>query len=372
MPGKTVLILGSYAPSLVTFRGPLVAAMVARGHRVIASAPSIASDTAADLRDLGAEPRELPLSNVSLNPLAMFGSLRALKELLLEIRPDVLLSYTIKPVILGALAGRAARVPTIISLITGVGYAFTEGLEARRRIARTAASLLYRIALARSTAIVFQNPDDESFFRNLGLVPRGATVHRTNGSGIDLDRFEPVPLPGETSFLMIARLLKDKGIREFAEAAKRIRADHPDVPIALVGRRDPSPDSLTSAELEDLLRHGIDFKGELADVRPAIAGCSVYVLPSYREGTPRSVLEAMAMGRAIVTTDAPGCRETVIHGKNGLLVPPRDAEALYEAMLRFVREPGLAAEMGPASRRLAEEKFDVRTVNSNLLEIAGL
>jgi glycosyltransferase involved in cell wall biosynthesis len=372
MPGKTVLILGSYAPSLVTFRGPLVAAMVARGHRVIASAPSIASDTAADLRDLGAEPRELPLSNVSLNPLAMFGSLRALKELLLEIRPDVLLSYTIKPVILGALAGRAARVPTIISLITGVGYAFTEGLEARRRIARTVASLLYRIALARSTAIVFQNPDDECFFRNLGLVPRGATVHRTNGSGIDLDRFEPVPLPGETSFLMIARLLKDKGIREFAEAAKRIRADHPDVPIALVGRPDPSPDSLTSAELEDLLRHGIDFKGELADVRPVIAGSSVYVLPSYREGTPRTVLEAMAMGRAIVTTDAPGCRETVIHGKNGLLVPPRDAEALYEAMLRFVREPGLAAEMGPASRRLAEEKFDVRTVNSTLLEIAGL
>ena len=154
-------------------------------------------------------------------------------------------------------------------------------------------------------------------------------------------------------------------------------ADQPDSNHAglnedLVAYLDGELDAETSRELEDLLRHEIDFKGELADVRPAIAGCSVYVLPSYREGTPRSVLEAMAMGRAIVTTDAPGCRETVIQGKNGLLVRPRDAEALYEAMLRFVREPGLAAEMGLASRRLAEEKFDVRTVNSTLLEIAGL
>jgi glycosyltransferase involved in cell wall biosynthesis len=372
MPGKTVLILGSYAPSLVTFRGPLIAAMAERGHRVIASAPSIAPGTAAALRRLGAEPREVPLANASLNPLAMVQSLRTLRRLLLEIRPDVLLSYTIKPVILGALAGRATGVPAIVSLITGVGYAFTEGGELKRRFTRLAASPLYRMALARSTAIVFQNPDDEALFQKLRLVRGEANVFRTNGSGIDLDRFEPTVLPERTSFLMIARLLKDKGIREFAKAAKRIKEKHPDVPIALVGRLDPSPDSLTPAELQELSRHGIDFKGELEDVRPAISGCSVYVLPSYREGTPRSVLEAMAMGRAIVTTDAPGCRETVREGENGLLVPPRDSEALHEAMLRFVRDPRLAAAMGVASRRLAERKFDVRKVNSALLEIAGL
>jgi glycosyltransferase involved in cell wall biosynthesis len=372
MRGKTVFILGSYAPSLVNFRGPLIAAMAARGHEVIASAPSIAPATAAALRRLGAEPRELPLANASLNPFAMARSFRALKSLLLEARPDVLLTYTIKPVILGALAGRATGVPVVVSLITGVGYAFTEGDDLKRRITRLAALPLYRIALARSTAIVFQNPDDQALFRKLRLVRGPANVHRVNGSGIDLERFSPVPLPEGTSFLMIARLLKDKGIREFATAAKRIKVDYPDVPIALVGRLDPSPDSLTPAELQDLSRHGIDFKGELDDVRTAISACSVYVLPSYREGTPRSVLEAMAMGRAIVTTDAPGCRETVIDGENGLLVPTRDAGALYEAMLRFVREPRLAAAMGPASRRLAQEKFDVRKVNSNLLEIAGL
>lgn len=144
------------------------------------------------------------------------------------------------------------------------------------------------------------------------------------------------------------------------------------MPIALVGYLDPSPDSLTQAELDDLVSHGIDYKGRMSDVRPAISESSVYVLPSYREGTPRSVLEAMAMGRAIVTTDAPGCRETVEPGRNGLLVPPRDAAGLYEAMLRFVSEPDLAARMGPQSRLIAEAKYDVRKVNAEMLRHAGL
>jgi glycosyltransferase involved in cell wall biosynthesis len=295
-----------------------------------------------------------------------------LRGLLADVRPDVLISYTIKPVILGALAGRRARVPTIVSLITGVGYAFTEGREIKRLAIRALAWLLYRQALTRSTAIVFQNPDDEALFRRLGLVAPHANVHRVNGSGVDLEHFAPAPLPNGPAFLMIARLLKDKGIREFAEAAKRLKAEHPAVRIALVGRLDPSPDSLSAAELEELLRHGIDFEGEVADVRPAIRDCSVYVLPSYREGTPRSVLEAMAMGRAILTTDAPGCRETVRNGDNGWLIPPRETDALYEAMLRFVADPSLARRMGPRSRRLAERKFDVRAVNCRLLKIAGL
>jgi len=140
----------------------------------------------------------------------------------------------------------------------------------------------------------------------------------------------------------------------------------------LVGDLDPSPDSLDRHELDELIRCGVDYLGHVADVRPAIASCSVYVLPSYREGTPRSVLEAMAMGRAIITTDAPGCRETVREGENGLLVPPRDADSLFDAMMRFVDEPDLARTMGAASRRLAEAKYDVRQVNADLLRYARL
>lgn len=257
-------------------------------------------------------------------------------------------------------------------MITGLGYAFTGGREPKRVIGRAAASFLYRLALRRSDLIIFLNPDDRALFRQLGLVPTDKDAKILNGEGLDIDYFSPAPLPSGTAFLMIARLLKDKGIREFAEAAKRLKAAHPDVPVMLVGPFYPSPDSLRQSELDELIRCGVDYKGAMTDVRPAIAASSVYVLPSYREGTPRSVLEAMAMGRAIITSDAPGCRETVTDGENGLLVRPRDADSLYEAMIRFVEEPGLAASMGEASRRIAEAKYDVRKINSTLLGYAGL
>lgn len=369
---KKVLVLGSFAPSLINFRGPLIAAMCRQGHTVVAAAPNIDAETAAALRKIGADPRDVPLRNAAINPAQLLSSVRAVRGLIREVRPDVLLSYTIKPVIVGALAGKAERVPTIVSLITGLGYAFTGGRELKRLVSRAAATLLYKRALASSDVIIFQNRDDEALFKRLRLVPRGRQTHVVNGSGVDLDHFAPVPLPSAPSFLMIARLLKDKGIREFAEAAKRIKANHPEVPIALVGPFDPSPDSLRPAELEELVRCGIDYKGSLADVRPAVAECSVYVLPSYREGTPRSVLEAMAMGRAIITSDAPGCRETVEEGANGYLVAPRDAGAVFAAMMRFIEEPDLAARMGKRSLRLAKQKYDVRKVNAMVMQYARI
>jgi glycosyltransferase involved in cell wall biosynthesis len=171
---------------------------------------------------------------------------------------------------------------------------------------------------------------------------------------------------------MISRLLGDKGIREFASAAARLKRERPDVEIALVGWRDESPDSISQAELDAIVGAGVMFLGKLDDVRDALGGCSVYVLPSYREGTPRSVLEALAVGRPIITTDAPGCRETVVDGDNGLLVPPRDANALYRAMLRLADDPALRARMAENSRRLAEAKYDVRQVNRAILDAAGL
>lgn len=372
MSPKRVLIVGSFAPSLMRFRGSLIATMIQRGHSVTAAAPDIDAATMKQLQALGASAREIPLQNASLSPLALVRSVRAVRRLVREVRPEVILAYTIKPVIVCAIAGALERVGTIVSLITGAGYAFTGGKEAKRLVSFAAASLLYRLALARSDVIVFQNRDDERLFQRLHLVPGGRRTHVVNGSGVNLAQFSPAPVPDRPSFLMIARLLKDKGIREFAEAAKRLKAVHPELSIALAGGLDCSPDSLSRAELDELIRCGIDYKGFLEDVRPAIAACSVYVLPSYREGTPRSVLEAMAMGRAVVTTDAPGCRETVRNGENGLLIAPRDAEALYAAMLRFLEEPGLARAMGRSSRTIAEQKYDVHDVDAALLRLAGL
>lgn len=369
---KTIVIFGSYAPSLVNFRGALISEMAKRSHRVVTVAPQITPSTAEAIRKLGGEPHELYVSNQSLNPFGMLRTMRALRRLLSARCPEVFIAYTIKPVVLGAIAAKAEGVPKVISLITGAGYAFTGGREPRRTVSRIVATQLYRFALRRSDWVVFQNQDDEAMFREAGMISDGQDVLRVNGSGVDVQHFGMTPQPAVPSFLMISRLLKDKGVREFTAAAKRLKAEHPQVAIHLVGYIDSSPDSISEAELEIIRNSGIHFHGRLDDVRPAIAACSVYVLPSYREGSPRSVLEAMAMGRAIITTDAPGCRETVTREVNGLLVPPRDAEALYRAMLRFVAEPELAARMGKVSRTIAEAKFDVHRVNADLLRVADL
>jgi glycosyltransferase involved in cell wall biosynthesis len=220
--------------------------------------------------------------------------------------------------------------------------------------------------------VIFLNPDDERKFASLKIIGSSTNSVVVNGEGLSLEYYCRTSLPETTSFLMIARLLGDKGIREFGAAAKLLKARYPDTPIRLVGYLDQSPDSIRQTELDEIVASGVEFVGRLEDVRPAITESSVYVLPSYREGTPRSTLEAMAMGRAVVTTDAPGCRETVVEGVNGFLVPPRDAVALAAAMEKFILDPGLAARMGAESRRIAEEKYDVNLVNAEIMRHAGL
>lgn len=369
---STVVLLGSYAPSLINFRGPLVTAMIARGHKVFALAPDIDSETADKLRALGSTPVSVPIERASLNLWANRTSGRALRAKLREIKPDVVLAYTIKPIVLGATAARAAGVPRFVAMITGMGYPFLGGLHPKRVLIRLAAMAMYRHALARSDFVIFQNEDDRRDFRRLRLLPAGVPSGIVNGSGVDLGMFERRPLPGGMTFLMIARFLRDKGIREFAEASTRLKRKFPQVRIKLAGWLDESPDSISQPELDAMIEGGIEHLGRLQDVRPALADCSVYVLPSYREGTPRSVLEAMATGRPIVTTDAPGCRETVVDGHNGLLVPTRDSDALYVAMCHLVESPDLLGPMAAASRRLVEQKYDVRQVSQAVLDYAGL
>jgi glycosyltransferase involved in cell wall biosynthesis len=259
---RHILILGSYAPSLINFRGPLIAAMIARGHRVTAAAPAIDQATAEALGRLGADWVSVPLSNASLSATALLSSYRKLAGLVSQVRPDVVFSYTVKPVILGALAARRAPAARVISLITGVGFAFTgKGGSSARRLARWGATILYRAALRRSDLVLFQNQDDRALFAELGLLSLRTPSAVVSGSGVDLEKFRPTAKPAGTSFLMIARLLRDKGIREFAEAVRRLREEHPEVPVALAGYLDPSPDSLTRAELDELVAAGLHFHG---------------------------------------------------------------------------------------------------------------
>jgi glycosyltransferase involved in cell wall biosynthesis len=369
-----ILVVAGLSESLINFRGPLLAALQAKGLQVHVAAPNLPEGSAVrqQLKALGYVVHNVPIRRTGTNPAADAFILWQLWLLMRRIRPSHVLAYTIKPVIYGSIAAWLAGVPHRFALITGLGYAFQGHASARRGL-RALVQRLYGMALRRTHKVFFQNSDDQALFRSWGLLPSRAQSCVVNGSGVDLAAFAVAPLPPAPHFLLIARLLGDKGVREFAQAAQRTRSLYPQARFSLVGWLDENPSAISQAELDSWVQAGtLDFLGRLSDVRPAIEACSVYVLPSYREGTPRTVLEAMAMGRAVITTDAPGCRETVIDGDNGFLVPVQSVNALGEAMVRFIKDPTLALRMGQRSRKLAEDKYDVHKVNAVMLREMGL
>ena len=368
LSSKFILVTGD-AEYALNFRGPLIAALHGRGFEVHVVAPPLPDDhaVAQRLKVMGVRMHSVLLARTGTNPLADLSTLWNLWRVMRRVRPDYSLGYTVKPVVYGSLAARLAGVKHRFALITGLGYAFQEGRGGRglRRLVQQ----LYALALRQVHKVFFQNPDDESLFRERGIISSSKATVIVNGSGVDLERFALAPLHSAgVRFLLVGRLLGAKGVREYVEAARRVRARHADVRCALVGWIDENPDAILHDELNAWVAEGVvDYLGRMADVRPAIRDCSVFVLPSYREGTPRSVLEAMSMGRPVITTDAPGCRETVVDGVNGFLVPTHSAEALTEAMQRFVDSPALIVSMGAEARRIAEEKYDVHKVNAVML-----
>ncbi len=363
-----ILVLASHGDSLLNFRGQLLAAMILQGHQVVVAAPNISDGLERRLALLGARVRRYPLARAGSDPFADLRTLAALIALCADERPDQLFAYTIKPVVYGLIAASITLVPRRCALITGLGYAFGSATNAQR-LAGSVARLLYRLCLHQAQRVFFQNPDDRDDFTARGLVLAARSVV-VNGSGVDLLHFAASDPPSRpVTFLLIARLIREKGIGEYAAAARALRSSHPQARWLLAGPADPNPSGVPPGELSAWRDEGvIDYLGELDDVRPALARCSVYVLPSYyREGTPRTVLEALACGRPVITTDMPGCRETVEHGRNGMLVPPRDVVALQTAMAAFLGQPELIARMGAASRALAERRYDVHAVNRRML-----
>ncbi len=220
--------------------------------------------------------------------------------------------------------------------------------------------------------IIFQNPDDRDDFIASGILQDAAKARLVNGSGVDTTRFATAMLPETARFLMIARLLTNKGVREYAEAAAVLKQEGLDACFALVGYHDEGPDGIDRGDLAQWCEAGLDYMGPRDDVRAALADCSVYVLPSYREGTPRTVLEAMATGRAVVTTDAPGCRQTIVDGDSGLLVKPRNVGSLVDAMRELALNPARRAAMGQNARRRCVENYDVSHVNGVMMRHLGI
>lgn len=367
-----IVVIASHAESLINFRGHLLSDMARKGHEVIACAPGLHPKITEKLHRRGVSYRPLALERTGMNPARDFLFLLNLTRMLRRLRPDAVLGYTVKPVIYGSLAARLAGVPGIYVMITGLGYAFM-GQRPKDRLLNQVIQRLYRLALKGVRTVFFQNPDDARLFLDKRLVEDARKVMLVNGSGVDLTYFSESPLPNKPVFLLIARLLRDKGVAEYAEAAMLLKRRYPQAEFLLAGWRDRHPNAVTNEELERWTGSGaLRYLGALEDVRPAITSSSVYVLPSYREGTPRTVLEAMAMGRPVITTDAPGCRETVIPGENGFLVPVREVESLAEAMERFILDPAMAPRMGRRSREIAEEKYDVHKVNRVIMESMSL
>ena len=374
---KSFVVTAGMSSSLVNFRGSLIQELISQGYCVHAIAPGLEGDekTRRKLESWGVATHDVAMQRTGTNPLRDMSTLRSLYLLFREIKPDVVLGYTIKPVIYGTLAAWLARVPKRYVLITGLGYAFSDQAQGKRAIVLSVVRRLYRMAIRRAHHVMFQNPDDQALFRSLSILPSHLPSTVVNGSGVDMKHFEQAPLPdAPVSFLLTARLIADKGVRLYAEAAKKIKSKHPYVTFFLVGDLDDNPESIKREELDAWIESGdIEYLGRLSDVRPALASSHVFVLPTYyREGVPRTILEAMAMGRPIITTDAPGCRETVVEGENGYLVPIKSVGALAEAMQRFVDQPELVASMGQRSRAIAEEKYDVHKVNAVMLEAMGI
>ena len=363
-----ILISVNTAWNLVNFRSGLIGALVAQGHEVIAAAPD--DVYAPRLAAMGCRFVPLPMHNGGTHPgrdaLLLWRYLR----LLARERPDVYLGYTVKPNVYGSLAARWLRVP-VINNIAGLGAVFIKDGWLVRLV-----RWLYRVALARSARVFFQNRDDRQLFVAGGLV-RAEVTDLLPGSGIDLTKFGVEPLAttnsaaGKFRFLLIARMLLDKGVGEYVEAARLLRQRYPQLECCLLGFVDvQNPAAVSRAQMEAWVTQGfVKYLGVSDDVRPEIAAADCIVLPSYREGTPRTLLEAAAMGRPIITTDAVGCRDVVDDGQNGYLCKVRDAADLAEKMERMLNLTlEQRQQMGDCGRLKMEREFDERIVIKKYLD----
>lgn len=357
-------------------RRELLEAIARRGHTITVIAPEPENVMSGPLAECGARYRRWDVERTGIDPIADLRSARALFRILRDEAPDVVLIYQIKAVLLGPAMAKLARVPHVVTLVNGLGAVFDDrgfGLTWKAKLARQ----LYGLALRAVDTIVFQNHDDPALLRELRLLSTNANWRVVPGTGVDLSKFRPKDASDHTpTFTLISRLLVSKGIHELVEAARMVRLTYPQARFWIVGplENETHPDAIRRAEIDQWVAEGlIEYTGFTDDVRPVLAATTCFVLPSYyREGVPRTNLEALAMGLPIVTTDWVGCRDTVEDGVNGFLVPIKDARALADRIERYLAQPELAVRHGGASRALAERKFSIDRVNELMLEALQL
>lgn len=373
---KHILIFSSHAPSLINFRLPLIKELLRKGNKVSVATTKykFVDNLKNQLMDLGVNINIFSLSRSGLNFFQDYKSYREMRIIIQNCKPDIVIAYTAKPVIYTGIILKNFPKITYCPLITGLGYAFTKDNTFKRIILKHLMIKLYQEGLKSAAKVIFQNTDDENLFYKLGIIKNNNLTRVVNGTGVDLNAYPFSVLPSKQIFLMISRLLVDKGVREYVEAAKIVRSHIPNVVFQLAGYLDENPSGISFEELQSWIKQGdIQYLGEIESVQSILKSCRYYVLPSYREGTPRSILEALSTGRPVITTDVPGCRETVIHKKNGLLVPPKNSEALAKAMITLLEEKDETIQaMAKESYLIAKNKYQIEKVNKSILSIIGL
>ena len=374
---RKVVLLGTVAAYTINFRGDLIRALVAEGYDTYCLCTDFDEDSKAIVVEMGANPITYCLSRAGMNPFADLYTVIEIRKILEKIKPDAVASFVVKPVIYGSIAARLAGVKHRYAMLEGLGYVFTElpsGLSFKQKILRKIQIFLYRLALPCIDKLIFLNHDDPADLLEKHNL-KAKSVHVLGGIGLNLQNYPFTPAPvAPVRFLFIGRLLAEKGVFEYVEAARLVKQQYPGAQFVVLGGLDEeNPGGLKREALNQLLSEGIiEYPGHVNNVSDWIAGSSVFVLPSYREGMPRSTQEAMAMGRAVITSDAPGCRETVEQGVNGFIVPRWNVQALAEKMIYLIENPSEITRMGNESHRIAVDKFDANKVNQRLMEILEL
>ena len=375
-----ILILASYPPTIIAFRGELIKLFLSKGHSITIGAPfkQYSSSFRNELNNMNINTIDFPFFRASLNPIYFLKSLLFAIKIISKLKPEFLFPYTITPVIVSGITVSLIKILKInnevkfFPLITGLGSIFTnEPVSLKENLIFKIIIYLYRISLLRANIILFQNPDDIDYFLKKSVLKKSQNIRRVYGSGVNLLEYPFSKVPKKHIFLMVSRLLKDKGIYEYINAAKRVLSERSDAKFILIGDYDLNPSSISKFEVENWIEKGIiEHIRFTNNVKEYLKRCRYFVLPSYREGTPRSTLEALSTGRPIITTNVPGCKETVINNYNGLLVPHKNSNELYLAMKKMISYKDREInKMGTASRKIAEEVYDSKKVNLEYYDI---
>ena len=378
MQAKKIIIIGNTASMMLNFRSDLMSQLVREGHEVFAFVSEFKETEIQKLRNLNVSVVTYSLNRAGINPFSDLKTLFELKNKISKIKPDIVFSYFTKPVVYGSLAAKLAKIQKIVGMIEGLGSPFTEhknGQTIKIKVIKFVQISLYRIVFPFLDKIIFLNKDDPiDLIEKNKIFTKKDAVKVLGPIGLNLKDYpyKAWVASKSVSFIFVARLLAEKGIYEYLEAAKIVKLKYPKTIFKVIGGLDlENPYGLSQSELDKLIASKlIEYPGYVNNVSEHIADSAVFVLPSYyREGVPRSTQEAMAIGRPVITTDIPGCRDTVIDGVNGFLIPKWDVNALVEKMCFFIENPEQINIMGKESYKIACEKFDVHKVNKKLFEI---